>query len=120
MSRGPGKIEQAIERIARHDRRRRLPVVITARDIAREAYDVVFPGDQAETIEPERAAMHKHHVAVIRAMHSFVRKHRAYRLGGGQERTQLVIFRADEVEGTDELLKLGLDLPPWLKRVRRA
>jgi hypothetical protein len=44
---------------------------------------------------------------VIRAMHSFVRKHRIYRLAGGQGRTKLVIVRADEIEGIDKLVKLG-------------
>ena len=51
-------------------------------------------------------------------MHSFVRKHRIYRLAGGQGRTKLVIVRADEIENIDKLVKLRI-LPPWLKKLRR-
>ena len=61
MSRGPGKIEQAIARIACRDQRRRLPIMITAEDVAREAYGVVFPGDPEKT-GPPRRAMRTHRV----------------------------------------------------------
>jgi hypothetical protein len=60
--------------------------------------------------------MHKQHVAVIRELHSFVRKHRIYRLGGGQGRTPLVIFRADDIDRIDELAKLEIDPPLRLTR----
>ena len=115
MGRGPGKIEQAIARIAAdRGQRRRLPIMITAEDVAREAYGVVFPPGDGEG----RPAMRTHYVAAIRAMHSFVRKHRIYRLAGGQGRTRLVIVRADEIENIDKLVKQGI-LPPGLKKLRR-
>ena len=50
--------------------------MITAEDIACEAYGVVFPSDPVGEV-PEPRAQHKPSVAVIRAMHSFVRKQRA-------------------------------------------
>ena len=58
---------------------------VTAAAIAREVYGVTFEQ------EPTRAQR----VAILRAMHSFVRTHQAYRLAGGQGRTRLVIIPAD-------------------------
>ena len=55
--------------------------------------------------------MHKQHGAVIREMHSFVRKHRINRLGAVSGRTPLVIFQAEDVDRLDELAKLEIDLP---------
>ena len=103
--------------MACRDKGLRMPVMITAEDIACEAYGVVFPSGPVGEV-PEPRAQHTHRVAAIRAMHSVVRKRRAFLLGGGQGRTSLVIFRADEAKGADELVKLGIDLPPWLKQVR--
>ena len=46
------------------------------------------------------------------------RKHRIYRLAGGQGRTRLVIVRADEIQSIEKLVKQGI-LPPGLKKLRR-
>jgi hypothetical protein len=115
MSRGPGKIERAIERVIRRDRRGGMWCAVTATDIEREIYDAWFDLETIDEIpvRERRARHHRQRVAVIRAMHSFVRKHKIYRLAGGQGRAPLVIVRADEVEGRKTL-------PAWCVNVRRA
>ena len=95
MLRGPGKIQRAIALLCRQPRN----ATVTAAAIAREVYGVTFEQ------EPTRAQR----VAILRAMHSFVRTHQAYRLAGGQGRTRLVIIPADEVEAK----VTGNRLPPW-------
>jgi hypothetical protein len=85
-------------------------VVVFAPEIAREAYGA-------------DATVHKHRVAAVRAMHSFVRKNPQYALAGGKGRTPLVIMRADEAEEIAEVIGTLGDLPrswpSWLKQVRR-
>jgi len=84
---------------------RNIGATVTAAAIAREVYGVTFEQ------EPTRAQR----VAMLRAMHSFVRTHQAYRLAGGQGRTRLVIIPPDEVEAFDLRLPkvTGNRLPPW-------
>ena len=72
MSRGLGHLERTI--LAMVERRDNF----TALDIAHEAY-------------PGAPQTHAQHVAVLRAMHSFVRKHPQYALIGGKGSQPLVL-----------------------------
>ena len=102
MLRGPGKIQRAIALLCRQPRN--IGATVTAAAIAREVYGVTFEQ------EPTRAQR----VAILRAMHSFVRTHQAYRLAGGQGRTRLVIIPADEVEAFTKVSPVTANrLPPW-------
>lgn len=78
MSRGPGKIERIIAELVRRKPERGWPVWVGVITIAREAYG---------TNEPTRAQR----VSILRAMHSFVVRHDAYKLDGGNGRTPLGI-----------------------------
>ena len=72
MSRGLGHLERTI--LAMVERRDNF----TALDIAHEAY-------------PGAPQTHAQHVAVLRAMHSFVRKHPEYAVIGGKGSQPLVL-----------------------------
>ena len=72
MSRGLGHLERTI--LAMVERRDNF----TALDIAHEAY-------------PGTPPTHAQHVAVLRAMHSFVRKHPQYALIGGKRSQPLML-----------------------------
>ena len=78
MSRGLGHLERTILAMVERQRRKSQRVNFTALDIEYEAY----PGT------PQAPAQH---VAVLRAMHSFVRKHPQYGLIGGKGSQPLVL-----------------------------
>ena len=80
MSRGPGKIERAVERAVRRSSRALGRFQVETEDVASEAYDVPLGA------KPTRAQR----VAILRAMRSFARKHRAYTLVGGKGTTRIV------------------------------
>jgi hypothetical protein len=78
MSRGLGHLERTILAMVERRRRKRQRVNFTASDIEYEAY-------------PGTPQIHAQHVAVLRAMHSFVRKHPQYALIGGKGSQPLVL-----------------------------
>ena len=80
MSRGLGHLERTILAMVERQQRKRQRVTFTALDIEYEAY----PGTpQTQT----------QHVAVLRAMHSFVRKHPQYALIGAKAANHSCSFR---------------------------
>jgi hypothetical protein len=78
MSRGLGHLERTILAMVERQRRKRQRVNFTALDIEYEAY-------------PGTPPTHAQHVAVLRSMHSFVRKHPQYALIGGKGSQPLVL-----------------------------
>ena len=78
MSRGLGHLERTILAMVERQRRKHQRVNFTALDIEYEAY-------------PGTPQTHTQHVAVLRAMHSFVRKHPQYALMGGKGSQPLML-----------------------------
>ena len=79
-----GKIERAITRVVSEMQQRGMKVAIHATDVVSDVYG---------NAEPTRGQL----VAVLHEMRSFVRKHQAYVLAGGQGPSRLSIITADEV-----------------------
>ena len=78
MSRGLGHLERTILAMVERQLRKRQRVNFTALDIEYEAY-------------PGTPQTHAQHVAVLRSMHSFVRKHPQYALIGGKRSQPLML-----------------------------
>jgi hypothetical protein len=95
MSRGPGKVERAVESALRRSSRALGRVHVEIEDVVSDAYDVPLGA------KPTRAQR----VAILRAMRNFVRKHGAYTLAGGKGTTRIV-----------RLDKPISDLPRWVGR----
>ena len=96
MSRGPGAIERAIARQIKADRERqsevlsrRMPVMVTSWSLVMELYR---PAQDGWHWQPSRTQR----TSVVRAMHSFVRKHQQYALMGGNGRKELMIYDTDD------------------------
>ena len=78
-----GKIERGITRAVREMQQRGMKVAVHATDVVSNVYG---------NAEPTRCQF----VAVLHEMRSFVRKHQAYVLAGGQGPYRLCIIMADE------------------------
>ena len=79
MSRGLGHLERTILEMVERQERKRQRVNFTALDIACEAY-------------PGAPQTHAQHVAVLRARHSFVRKHPEYAVVIGGKGSQPLVL----------------------------
>jgi hypothetical protein len=89
MSKGPGRIERWVaDAIARE--RRDLPVLVSSWSITFEYQD--YSRGWNYQWMPSRAQRQ----AVVRAMHSFVRKHQQYALIGGKGRKPLYLYEPDD------------------------
>jgi hypothetical protein len=81
MSHGPGHIERTIKQMVdRACAQRKRRIAFEAWDIAREAY----PPSDAPDVPALHRQWHSKQVAVLRAMHSFVRKNPNYVLINGR------------------------------------
>jgi hypothetical protein len=100
MSTGLGRIERTILVMVNRTRRSREGelVWLDAEAVARETYK------GTNVTRSQR-------VAVLRAMHSFVRKRPKYALSGGKGRSPLVLFRLDEWERVVKAMKT---IDKWL------
>ena len=78
MSRGLGHLGRTILAMVERQQRKRQLINFTALDIEHEAY-------------PGTPHTHAQHVAVLRAMQSFVRKHPQYALIGGKGSQPLML-----------------------------
>jgi hypothetical protein len=100
MSRGPGRIERAIfERIWKAATGGSLgepmPVRVRPWDVLLDLYRPA--DDYAHRWNPNQATPAQRK-AVVRAMHSFVRKHPGYALTGGKGRKELILYEISDPE----------------------
>lgn len=87
MSRGPGALERFIEAVAGEGQ---YPWSTT--ELANDYFD---PPDRHYS-EPDYMATPTQRSSVLRAMHSFVRKHPEFGLMGGKGRSNLYLYRKDD------------------------
>lgn len=117
MSRGEGRIEQAI--LAAIERQKAGPRARSVHMMAGSlAYYCYRPADSGWGWEPTMAQQK----SILRALHSFVRKHPEFALMGGQGRKRLYLYEpGDPISALWAKLSIERREPlPWIEVIRVA